>query len=278
MQVYLYGFTISTGSSLGFEYVNSSLYVTSDNILHVYGGITYNASSIICKEYTYDLKEVMGEANLQIPYSQCGFLAGAASRTIEGPVRVVVYEYDTVTLNAIMVFRGFINTFKVSKSMVDLQCVSFVEHARDNFARLQLSRVCQHRLYSPLCGVNIENYMILGTIEAYSIDRTTMEVSGIDSSTGYFTYGGLEWEGVFRHVLNDVWTGTIRQMDLMHFLPAAWEIGQQVFIIPGCDKLTSTCKSKYGNFTRYMGFPYAPYESIRYTGLRAEELSTSKKK
>jgi uncharacterized phage protein (TIGR02218 family) len=267
MQVHLFGFTLN----------QASLYVTNDNVQHVYSGITYNASAITCKEYIYDLKEVMGEANINIPFAQSGFLAGAASRSIEGPVRVEVYEYDTINDDATLIFRGFVNVFKVSKAALDMQCVSFVEHARDNYARLQLSRVCQHRLYSPLCGVYEANYKVAGTISGFSVDRVTIEINGINNPSGYFTYGWVEWKGVYRHIVNDVWNGTSRFVDLLHFAPISWQKDQQITLVAGCDKHSDTCKSKFGNFANFMGFPYAPYESIRYTGLRQQSISRSKK-
>jgi uncharacterized phage protein (TIGR02218 family) len=267
MQVQLFAFTLNEGS----------LYVTNDNSLHIYNGITYNASAITCKEFTYDLKEVMGEASISMPYAQSGFLSGVSARGIEGAVHVDVYEYDTVDLNAVLVFRGFVNTFKVGKAMLDLQCVSFIEHARDNYARLILSRVCNHRLYSPMCGVVETNYQYSGIIVGFSVDRVTVEVSGIGSDSGYFTYGYVKWQGAYRHIVNDTWNGSTRFIDLMHFAPVSWYIGQPVALVAGCDKLTATCQSKFNNFTHYLGFPYAPYESIRYTGLRSTSIKKSKK-
>jgi uncharacterized phage protein (TIGR02218 family) len=267
MQVQLFGFTLT----------EASLYVTSDNTNHTYAGVTYLASAITCKEFSYDLKEVMGEASIQIPFAQGGFLQGAASRSIEGAVHVDVYEYDTVDENAVLVFKGFVNMFKVAKAMLDLQCVSFVEHARDNYARMILSRVCNHRVYSSLCGAQEVNYTYAGTIVGFSVDRVTIEVSGIGSDSGYFTYGYVKWQGVYRHIVNDTWTGSTRYIDLMHFAPTCWEVGQGIAVVAGCDKLTATCISKFGMISNYMGFPYAPYESIRYTGLKTTTIKKSKK-
>jgi len=267
MQTQLFGFTLN----------EASLYVTSDNTNHTYSGITYNASAITCKEFTYDLKEVMGEAAIAIPFAQGGFLNGAASRGIEGAVHVDVYEFDTVDLTAVLVFRGFVNTFKVGKAMIDLQCVSFVEHARDNYARMILTRVCNHRLYSALCTVQEVNYTYTGVIEGFSVDRVTMEVSGIGLDSGYFMYGYVKWAGAYRHIVYDTWNGSTRNVDLMHFAPKVWNVGDQIALVAGCDKLTSTCSSKFNNKVHYMGFPYAPYESIRYTGLRTTSIKKSKK-
>jgi uncharacterized phage protein (TIGR02218 family) len=267
MQVQLFGFTLN----------EASLYVTNDNVDHTYSGITYTASAITCKEFSYDLKEVMGEASISMPFLQSGFLAGAASRSIEGAVHIDVYEFETTDDTATLVFRGFVNTFKVSKAMLDVQCVSFIEHARDNYARMILTRVCNHRLYSALCGANEASYTFTGTIVGFSVDRVTVEVSGIGAGSGYFTYGFCKWQGAYRHIVNDVWNGSTRYLDLMHFAPTAWEIGQGISIVAGCDKTTSTCSSKFGMFQNFMGFPYAPYESIRYTGLRTTTIKKSKK-
>ena len=268
MRVQLFKFTLN----------EDFLYVTNDNTPHVVEGITYNASAIVCKEFTYDLKEVMGEASISMPFAQSGFLGGAASRQIEGSVFVEVYEYSTVYPNDnTLVFRGFINTFKVAKAMIDLQCVSFIEHARDNYNRLILSRVCNHRLYSPLCGVSEASYTVPVTIVGFSVDRVTMEVTGAGATSDYYTFGYVKWSGTYRHIVGDTYYGSSRFLDLMHFAPLAWQIGQQLEIVAGCNKSADECESKFNNLERHLGFPYAPYESIRYTGLRSTSIKKSKK-
>jgi uncharacterized phage protein (TIGR02218 family) len=270
MKVFLYQFILQAESQ--------SLYLTNDNTSHTYGGNTYVASAIESKEFSFDLKEIMGEVPITIPWTQCGFIQAFPQQSLEGPVEVTVYRYSTVDANTTLVFRGFINSFKVSKAAVDLQCISFIEQSRDNFSRLVLTRHCNHRLYSEMCGMIPGNWSFKSTIVGIDFPRTQIIVNpppGVASGFYQYGYAKCDTSLTYRWITGDVSSEVAVTFDIMHTAPASWALGTELWLFAGCDKTLDTCRSKFGNFSNFMGFPYAPFESIRFTGLRQSETRTS---
>jgi len=271
MKVFLYSFILQSESQ--------SLFVTNDNTDHTYNGDTYVASAIESKEFSFDLKEIMGEVPISIPWTQCGFLNTFPQYSLEGPVEVTVYRYDPTTFVATLVFRGFINSFKVSKALCEFQCVSFIEQSRDNFSRLVLTRHCNHRLYSDLCTMIAANYAYKSTIVGLDFPRTQVIVSPAIGGgyTNYFQYGfaKADLNSTYRWITGDTYSSEAITFDIIHPAPESWQLGTEIWLYAGCDKTLSTCESKFGNRDHFMGFPYAPFESIRFTGLRQSETRTS---
>lgn len=272
MKVFIYSFVLESESQ--------SFYVTNDNTPHVYNGNTYVASAIDSKEFSFDLKEVMGQVDINIPWTQCNFLQIFTQQSLEGPVEVTVYRFNTVDSTATLVFRGFINSFKVSKAMVELQCISFIEQSRDNYSRLVLTRSCNHTLYSTNCTMVAGNFATKMTIVGINFPRTTIVVGPPPSppqATGYYQYGYVKCDttNTYRWIVGDTITEDFVTFDTMHPVPVDWQIGTEVWLYAGCDKTIATCETKFNNFSNFMGFPYAPYESIRFTGLRQSETTMS---
>ena len=51
-----------------------------------------------------------------------------------------------------------------------------------------------------------------------------------------------------------------RIVDLWHDLGAQIAIGDQVRLEVGCDRMSTTCRAKFANFTNFRGFPHIPGE------------------
>lgn len=275
MQTFLFTFTM--GGSAG-------LYLVSDNQSYVVGGHTYAASAIECKEFSFDLKEIMGESVITLPWYQCGFLQAFARRPLEQPVSVTVLRYNTASGATTLVFSGFINTFKVSKAVAEFTCLSFIEQARDNFNRLALTRTCTHRLYSSMCTVNSASYSRSATITQISSDGLMIQVSGsfptnYTGTSAYFLYGYVRASnGDCRHICHDVreYGGSLSEFYFSQPVPESWTIGTLLTAIAGCNKLRETCTLKFNNVVNFLGFPYAPFESIRFTGLKQASFTSGK--
>jgi len=272
MKCYLYAITAGT------EY---ELYVTNDNYSHTYNSVTYAASAMECKEFSFDIKELMGEASVSIPWEQAGFLRNFTSRAIEPIVEIEVYHYNTSTSAASLVFKGFVNSFKVAKAKIDLGCLSFVEQCRDSYPRICLSRHCCRRVYDSGCGLSVGDWTENFTITGISSDGLTITGTGPAHEAEWFTYGYIKSPsnpaGAARYIVGNDYSGSAHSLYLMHPCPTAWYVNQIVTVTAGCDKSTTTCSSKFNNYANFLGFPFAPYESIRYTGLRTETVEKSKK-
>lgn len=256
---------------------DGNLCLTSDNRDIVVEGVTYTAASIDCKEIVFDLKEIVGEVNISIPWSQTAGLQEHLRNPLDSPISVSIHVLSLPAGSTHTAFEGFVNSFKLSKGSLDLGCLSFVEYARDNFPRMVITRLCNHQLYSELCGAPRSNFTDVLTISSISSDRLRIRVQEI-VRTGFqwYRYGYVRLGKSYRYVVSS--TDSNRNIDVLHPVPLNWVAGVTIEAVAGCDKKMETCKNKFGNFARYLGFPHAPYESIRLTGLRSSEQRVSGKK
>lgn len=118
-------------------------------------------------------------------------------------------------------------------------------------------RSCPHRLYGSKCGISKATYSIPGTVD--SISGNTVSVSEADAAAdGYYSGGEISWvtpEGVteMRQITNH--TGAVLTLSLAIQGLAA---GEAVTISAGCNRSSTTCRTKFNNLPNYGGFPYIP--------------------
>ena len=268
MKVYLYKFTSTI----------DNFYLTNDNYPHTVGGLTYSASAIDSKEIVFDLKEIVGEVNLSLPWSQAGFLKDHLQNPFDAPIKLDILSYDTSAGSTVLTFSGFVNTYKIDQNTLELGVLSFIEQARDNFPRAVVTRCCNHQHYGPACTVNPTPFTDVVTLLDWNSTRTRMYVSGVTVSNWY-RYGYIYAENSYRHITSDspyqyIVNGTTIDahfVDVLHPAPSSWTLNMTLNLVAGCDKTMQTCTEKFSAFAHYLGFPHAPYETIRLTGLRSAE-------
>ena len=274
MKVYLYNFTSSI----------NDIYFTNDNYSHVVAGITYSPIAIESKEVIFDLKEIVGEVSINLPWSTAGFLKDHLATPFDAPVRIDMWALETTSGMTVPVFVGFVNSYHLNQNTLELGCLSFVEQARDNFPRMVVTRYCNLQLFSSLCGVTVGDYTDDCNILSVGDQRLSFTVSGITHSylagENWFQYGFVTKDDSYRFITASAFqyfqvggaTVDGHFLDVMHPIPESWVVGTTVQVSAGCDKTMETCKMKYNNFVHFLGFPHAPYETIRLTGLRSSEI------
>jgi uncharacterized phage protein (TIGR02218 family) len=128
-------------------------------------------------------------------------------------------------------------------------------------------RECDAVLGDGRCGVDTGD-------PAFAATGTVSEVRGAGSfvatglgafAAGWFARGRLEWltganAGTIGQVRLDIGPGVGRLVETWEEMAAAMVPGDQFRIVAGCDKRAETCRTKFGNFINYRGFPHIPGE------------------
>ena len=130
-------------------------------------------------------------------------------------------------------------------------------------------RVYQHACDADVgdsrCGVNLELAANKGTGEIDSVDaQYRFTATGLGSFTdGWFTGGKLTWtsgnnngyEAEVKYHTNDGSTVLIELWETPAFTVV---VGDDFTVKAGCDKLFSTCGTKFSNTVNFRGFPHIP--------------------
>ena len=238
----------------------------------VSSGITYTAggASISPFNYSSDLSPDSITITLLASDSKfSGYLL--MNRIPKLTVTVQKVFYEDLTVAAYTVFSGFLRGIVSDAKAFTLDFVPWMYLLENNMLRIATRVSCNHRLYSPACGVsetgNYGGYGFQHTASVASLNASgnTVVVDSMASlvspypvyANGFFTDGSLRFtSGGYTyksHILDHTGTTLI----LMSNLPVL-EVGNTVVIQAGCDFSHSTCTSRFNNLSRFLGMPLIP--------------------
>lgn len=159
----------------------------------------------------------------------------------------------------ITIFKGRVGAREIRGHEAVLSCEPVSVSAKRIGLRLVYDVICPHSLYDSRCKVLRTSFQVDAVI--LSLDGTTAIVQGAaEFPDGWFSYGVVEVGSVSRMINKHEGAG----LTLMHPLPQE-TIGQACVLLPGCDKLRSTCDQKFSNIPNYGGFSWLP-EKNPFTG------------
>ena len=119
---------------------------------------------------------------------------------------------------------------------------------------------CRWRtLGNTLCGVNLASFTQSGkTVSDVPILRRQI-VTDVTGDDGFFSFGKLTWvTGANAGLVSEVKLQAGGVLTLQ--LPTTYAIqnGDTFNVVAGCDRLSTTCKDKFNNLSRFGGFPFLP--------------------
>ena len=155
-----------------------------------------------------------------------------------------------------LIYSGTIKavTFPKNGQFAQLECQSLEASTNRSVPRYTYMGMCNHLLFSTLCGVIQNDFKHQGIVTA--VVSNIITIGGLSAS-------GLGVQGGFI----DNSTGTEKRQilavtgdDVTVLLPFEVDpIGTQVTVFAGCDRvLTSDCAVKFSNEERYGGFAFVP--------------------
>jgi hypothetical protein len=112
---------------------------------------------------------------------------------------------------------------------------------------------CALSTYSAQCGVKSADFSLDAQI--VDVSHRTIEVDSVGTKPdGYYDFGiakiGRELVYIERQV------GTV--LTIFSDLPLSFTVGATVSLLAGDDKSASTCRAKFDNLSRFLGFPWLP--------------------
>ena len=157
------------------------------------------------------------------------------------------------------IFTGRVSVVNVSRYEAHVTVSSDIELLNAMVPRNVYQPGCSNTLFDSSCGLLKATYAVTGTATSTTDSTKTVFSTGLAQAGGYFSLGwavGLAGAnaGVGRTIKNFS-SGVIITIQPW---PSAVGIGDTFTVYPGCDKLQTTCNSKFGNLARFRGQPYVP--------------------
>lgn len=166
-------------------------------------------------------------------------------------------------------WKGRVASSKTSGSQIRLECESIFTSLRRPGLRARYQRTCRHAVYARGCGLDPENFAVLGRLVSAGAVSVAVPEASLQPN-GYYTGGMIRApDDSLRLITNHV--GQVLTLARPFAILASslassgygvsygqFYGGVAVKLYPGCDRMRSTCSSKFGNLPNYGGFPFIP--------------------
>ncbi len=128
------------------------------------------------------------------------------------------------------------------------------------------ARPCRYNLGDDRCSPDgeidldalSENGTVSDVTSAGLDNRKVFLANGLTAEDGYYDYGYLTLDGIDYEILSYTTAGILKKIVLCEPCPVKIEVDDTFVIYPGCDRMFSTCKTKFDNVINFGGFPYIP--------------------
>lgn len=171
--------------------------------------------------------------------------------------KVIMASFGATTPGTLILFWGAVGSPTVSRSTVTLEVQSDLNLLQAQMPRNIYQPGCLHTLFDAGCLLNRASFLQTGEAQSGSDDDEI--VIDVIQPDGYFDLGTI----TFTSGANDGLSRLIRShasdvVTLVVGFPVAPAIGDDFEIVPGCDKTTDTCDTKFSNLVHFRGYPVVP--------------------
>jgi uncharacterized phage protein (TIGR02218 family) len=142
--------------------------------------------------------------------------------------------------------------------------VTFVAELRGISEALQqhqgqlCSPSCRAILGDSRCNVNLTSFSFNATINVVT-SGGIFTANALTQAAGYFTGGEIQWlTGANAGLKREIKEFSNKQIILALPMPYALQVGDTFKAVAGCDKIFSTCKTKFNNVNNFRGEPHVP--------------------
>lgn len=172
--------------------------------------------------------------------------------------RFITDAWTNTANGALKWFAGNISEVSSSRTEASISVKNDLELLNVKIPGQVYQQGCRHTLFDGGCGLVKATFALARTANAGST-LTRILTTSAGQAAGYFDLGFLFFTsgpnaGAYRTIKK--WDGA--GLDLSLPLLSAPAAGNAFTIYPGCDKLKTTCTTKFNNLIRYGGFPYIP--------------------
>lgn len=244
------------------DYISTSWYYTDADHSITMGGNTYLPATIKHGDIIKDteLHKIQLEITMPInPMVQRYIATAPPAKTF-----VTIYLYsESDPPEYFIAFKGEITKITIGQNnsctvMLEEYCAIAIK-----LPRLLIQPACNHILFDSGCGLVKSSWKVSATVQNFQGDyRFIQSTDFVSYPDNYFRQGIMEFEGDYRHISYSNGIEVDIQTPFYDL-----EIGDIVFLYPGCDKSAATCRDKFSNLANYLGCPYVPRKNPVLNGI-----------
>jgi uncharacterized phage protein (TIGR02218 family) len=168
------------------------------------------------------------------------------------------WQSPVIPTGTIQKYVGRVAEVDAGRTLATFTINSYLELLNQNMPRNLFSAGCVNTLYDASCTLNPANFAVSSTVAgtsstAYSIYCASSLAANV-FSLGTMTFTSGANSGVSRTIKQ----ATSSNIQLIAPFPSAPNTGDAFTLNYGCDKLQSTCATRFANLQNFRGFPFIP--------------------
>ena len=165
----------------------------------------------------------------------------------------------------VTIFDGRMDEPVLDQSKLTVKVRSWLDGLHHSVPRRVYSTLCNYQLYDEWCTapVNTPSNQATGTALSTSTSSLLNSATVSHGTANYWVLGTLKIEtGSNAGLGRESVTSTANAVQVRIPLPYTINSGDRFLLKRGCRKNVADCKSKYGNYVNYGGFPVTPRTPI----------------
>lgn len=173
-------------------------------------------------------------------------------------VLIQIVNYKDLTMGSMILRQGWLGNVKTGRFNFTAELRGMMQPLQQQIGRVYAPG-CDAALGDARCGVVLATFTVTGNVTSDTSARLFVDTTRPEAN-GYFDGGLITWtsglnKGYRMEVKTFISGGTIT---LQQSMPNAIQIGDGYSMSAGCDKLRTTCVTKFSNVANFRGFPDIP--------------------
>lgn len=172
---------------------------------------------------------------------------------------ITIYRvnYNDLTMGAETMRSGTIGEVSTGRTSFIAELRGITQPLQENIGRI-INAACDANLGDTRCGINLATYTVTGSVTSVTSNSMFADTARVEASA-YFTGGLLTWtSGLNNTYQKEVKVYTTGSIELTESMPNAIQVGDTYSVYAGCDKIDTTCNSKFSNIVNFRGFNRVP--------------------
>lgn len=172
-------------------------------------------------------------------------------------VEIFLVNYMDISQGRMWLKRGKLGEVRLQKDTFVAELRGISEALQQHQGQL-CSPSCRAVLGDARCKINLTSFSFNATVNVVT-SGLIFTANALTQSAGYFTGGEVQWlTGANAGLRREIKEFSNKQIVLVLPMPYAVQVGDTFKAVAGCDKIFSTCKTKFNNVNNFRGEPHVP--------------------
>lgn len=214
-------------------------------------GFLYKSRSIQRSSFTMDQNFAPVEVTVTAPLTEI-FTRYISNNPVE-PATLTIYKAISTDLtDYAIIFKGVFEGIQINNRQAQARFKNRLMNLKMRLPKILYQSYCNWDVFDSDCKVSEGDHRVETVVTVSGATLTSTAFGAY--SDGHFTAGRVVFGANERWVTNHV--GNVLTLQVP--FDSRLSTGSTVIAYPGCDGSVSTCKTKFNNFTNFLGMPYIP--------------------